>query len=108
MKYNYLVTASFINDKCRKVNTASPENYHFKVDKYDLMHNNDFGALYLKTPKIGLLVSYVSFDSLKRHIENGTLNEEFINRYLKDGYGKNWPARAETARQYLINLTTGV
>lgn len=103
-KFNYMVTASFIADKCRKVNTADARFYHFTVGKYDLMHDSDEGALYVKTPKIGLLVSFVSLDSVKRHINSGNLSEKLISDYVATRGGnalQSWPERAEQARRWL-------
>lgn len=102
-KYNYLVTDPFTKDKCRRVYTILLQNWHFKVGKYDMMYDIPYEALYIKTPKLGLLVSFVEYWELKRNIDNGKLNEDFITSYLREGYVKEFPKRAEEARQYLLN-----
>lgn len=105
-KHNYLVTASFIKDKCRRVNTLSESMYHFTVGGFDCMHDGKEKALYVKTPNLGLLVSYVSYDAVKKHLDSGHLSESLIGNYLTSrGTTKSldfWPARAEAARQWLL------
>jgi hypothetical protein len=106
-KYNYSVTASFINDKTRKFHTMWEHVKHYKVGVYDLMHDNNEGALYLKTSKVGLLVSFVSRASFERHLDNGTVNEQFITDYLTKTLTKPYPARAEAARQEALTYKSG-
>lgn len=102
-KYNYMVTASFINDKTRRVHTADKKWAHFSVGKFDMMHDSEEGAVYVKTPKLGVLMSFVSLRAIKHHQDAGTLNEAAIIAWLESSMDKAWPEKASAAREWLLS-----